>query len=106
MGTQTIRAAIGSRQRRAWVGLLDQDDQAAVMDLRCRGRLRAILVLAYSRDFTSDHVLLDSAIDQVTASGWNSHVWRLCMDAILLISSSAAPNPAIVVLDGWAGERQ
>ena len=77
----------------ALVAILDAQDQAAVMDFQ-----------GVRQTFTSDHDLLNQAIDGVGQSG-STPLYSTLIEAVDLILAEGVANPVIVALtDGEAGD--
>lgn len=86
---------------KALVATLDQNDAAAVMDFGA-GSDSGFNVSRLLQDFTSDHTLLEEAIERVVAKG-TTPLYESLLDAIGHIVAKNVSNPAIVVLtDGQA----
>jgi hypothetical protein len=91
---QRIRVDAG----RELVEVLDIEDEAAVGDFRLPGQTTAgFRNLRLLQDFTSDHVLLRDALEQVGAQG-STPFYDAMLDGIDLFDLHDTTNPAIVAL--------
>ena len=91
---QRIRVEAGKKL----VTILDDGDEAAVGDFRTGGQpTPGYRYLRLLQDFTSDHSLLNAALERVLADG-GTPFYDAMLDGIDLLLEHHAGNPAIVAL--------